>query len=63
MCVLKYEQGGRTHTVWINLKLNLIYNFIEECALVLNKDNLSRCCSDGQKFKECVFLDELKPNL
>ena len=40
VCVLKDEQGGHKHTFGMNLKLGLIYDCMEQCELVLNKDNL-----------------------
>ena len=50
ICVLEDDQGGHTHAVGMNLKLELIYDCMEPYELVLNKDNLSRCCGDGKRF-------------
>jgi len=45
----------------MNLKLRLIYDCMETHELVLNVDNLSRCCGNGKKFKSFMIQDELKP--
>ena len=60
---MKDEQEGHEHVVGTNLKLSLLYDCMEECALVLNKHNLPHCCSNGKKFNEFLFLAKLKPKL
>ena len=62
VCVLQDNLGQLTHAIGINLKLRLIYDYMEECAFDLNKHNLSRCCGDGRIFKEFRLITESKPN-
>ena len=50
ICILKDEQGGHTHAVGFDLELRLIYDCMEQCELVRNKNHLSHCCGDGKKF-------------
>ena len=45
----------------MNLKLGLIYDFIETHDLVLNIDHLSRCCGNGKKFQSFMIQTKLKP--
>ena len=60
ICVLKDEEGGNIHAVGINLKLGLIYDCMETHELVLNIDNLSRCCGNGKKLKPFMIQAKLK---
>jgi len=36
---------------------------METYELVLNIDNLSRCCGNGKKFKSFMIQAELKPEI
>ena len=63
ICALKDEQGGHTHAAGIELRLSLIYDCMEEYALVLNIHDLSSCWGDGHKFKEYLSVAELKLKL
>ena len=40
--VLEDTSGGHTHTIGINIGLNLIYDFIEKHDLQLNYENISK---------------------
>ena len=63
ICVLKDDQGGHTHAVEMNLKLGLLYDFMEQYELVLNKDNLSRWCGDDKQFQSFMYNAESKLKL
>ena len=38
------KSGGRSHTIGINSGLEIIYNYMETLKLILNTQNLNKCC-------------------
>ena len=57
------KEDTRMHAAGIDLILNLIYDCMKEYSLVLNIDDLSSCWGGGHKFKEFLFVAELKLKL
>ena len=48
--VLRDTNCGRSHTVRINSGLKIIYDCMETHELILNVQNLNKCCGSNKKF-------------
>ena len=60
--VLEDKCGGNTHTIGINIGLNVIFDCIETHKLKLNHRNLSKCCAPKSDFVKFWYTAELKDN-
>ena len=60
VAMLLDKNGGRSHTVGINLKLKLIYDCQEKFVLELSRDNISLCCGPLTIFDKFSVVAKLK---
>ena len=58
--VLLDTNGGRSHTVGINSGLKIIYDCMETHELIINAQNLNKCCGSNKKILNFVITQELK---
>ena len=60
--VLEDNGGGKTHTIGINRRLNVIYDCMDTHELKLSHGSLSKCCGPNREFVKFVYTEELKVN-
>ena len=61
--ILSDENGIRSHAVGIDVGKQLIYDYMEENVMVLNKENLSTCCGVNGVFDQIAIAGKLKEKM